>query len=271
MNAAKPTEIKSIPVRRPVITYAGESRFWFADNSILTCLMNALSATLPGAESLFIRIIRERSKAIENPSLRDDVSGFIGQEAQHSKQHIHMNRWLSELGFPMEKLDARFDEKLRKLESKLTPDQLLAATAALEHYTAVIAKYLLRRPDLLATCPSGPKRLLQWHCLEEIEHKTVCFDVFQHEVGDTRMRRTAMVMGTFAFTTTMISSVIRQLIAVRHVPRPREIWQAARILLAPRGVVFGIAGAVMSFMRSSFHPGKTDDSKLIAQARQQLQ
>ncbi len=263
-------EREEIPVRKPHIDFQGDSRFWFANNSILTCLMNALSATLPAAESLFIRIIRERAAGIADEGLRRDVQGFIGQEAQHSKQHIQMNRWLEQLGFPMEAMSKRFDRKLHKLESKLTPDQLLAATAALEHYTAVIAKLFLRRQDLLDTCPTGARRLMQWHAVEEIEHKSVCFDVFQHAVGHTGMRRRAMVMGTIAFTATMLGSLARQLIAVRHVPRPRELWQAAKLLLAPRGVVFGILGAAAVFMRKSFHPANTDDSALVAKGRRQL-
>lgn len=120
-----------------------------------------------------------------------------------------MKRWLSSLGFPMDALEAAGSKRLGELEEKLTPDQLLSATVALEHYTA-----------------------------------------------DTTTRREAMIRASLAFTHMLLSSMARQLTALRHVPRPRDIARVAPLLFGRRGLVPSV--------------GRADDAALVADWRERL-
>ena len=54
----------------------------------------------------------------------------------------------------------------------------LAATAAAEHFTAIMAE-ARSSTGILASAPSGDAGALVWHASEEIEHKAVAFDVLQ--------------------------------------------------------------------------------------------
>ena len=86
----------------------------------------------------------------------------------------------------------------------------LAATMALEHFTAAFAHRLLADPDLLKGASADLARLWRWHAIEEIEHKGVAYDVFLHAARDLsplkrwRIRRWAMCLTTLLFTRTVL-------------------------------------------------------------------
>jgi predicted metal-dependent hydrolase len=60
----------------------------------------------------------------------------------------------------------------------------LAITAALEHYTASIAETVLKHRDIyMKECREDMRQMFLWHAAEEIEHKSVAFDVFKDVAG----------------------------------------------------------------------------------------
>jgi hypothetical protein len=75
----------------------------------------------------------------------------------------------------------------------------LAATAALEHITAIMADGLLRNGGYIADALPTLARLWRWHALEETEHKAVAFDVYNQVCGSRKLLRRAMFNGTFFF------------------------------------------------------------------------
>ena len=106
-----------------------------------------LSAVFPDGEDFFVRSVRHFRGDIVEPVLKREVGGFIGQEAIHGREHRAFNRRLSELGYPTLFLE-KFTERLLAVADKvLSPKTCLAATAALEHYTATLAEQLLSDED----------------------------------------------------------------------------------------------------------------------------
>ena len=66
----------------------------------------------------------------------------------------------------------------------------LAATMALEHFTAIIAHELLANPRHLANADQATADLWRWHAVEEIEHKGVAYDTWLAATKDwTRYKR----------------------------------------------------------------------------------
>lgn len=68
----------------------------------------------------------------------------------------------------------------------------LAITCAFEHFTALLGGYILRHPEVLSTLDDDAAKLWIWHAIEEIEHRAVAFEVYQHVYADHRLRRMIM-------------------------------------------------------------------------------
>src|SRR5690606_5320049 len=133
-----------------------------------------LSAVFPEGEDFFVRSVRNYRDKITDPVLKEQVKGFIGQEALHGREHRSVNERLAEHGYPTLFVDRVVKHGLGLL-ARFTPkrDQL-AVTAGLEHYTATLAETLLRHESALDEFRSPEVRtLFAWHALEESEHKAV--------------------------------------------------------------------------------------------------
>src|SRR5438874_6402202 len=161
-----------------------------ADGDIVTShLLAVLSSVFPDGEDYFVRSVEAVRDRIEDPRLRDDVDGFIGQESMHGREHRALNEHLAELGYPTRAIGT-YVRKLTAFRERLQSERAnLAVTAALEHYTATLAETLLTNPEAPAEIGhDGVRYLLMWHALEESEHKAVAFDVFKRVGGTERMR-----------------------------------------------------------------------------------
>src|SRR3546814_2723588 len=58
------------------------------------------------------------------------------------------------------------------------PIMQLAATCALEHFTAILANAVLSDPAHLVGADTEAQRMWRWHAVEEIEHKAVASDTW---------------------------------------------------------------------------------------------
>src|SRR3546814_7851182 len=71
---------------------------------------------------------------------------------------------------------------------------MVATTAAAEHFTASLAGYVLE-DNTWADTDVDPEmaQLFLWHAAEEIEHRHVAYDVYQH-IGGGYVRRVAAMV-----------------------------------------------------------------------------
>lgn len=140
---------------------------------------------LPYLEPYLIRTMRQALPHITDPALRDDLKRFCAQEGEHYKQHAIANELIRGLvaGFaalkPLElALDAEF-----KAFSKDKPLAFnLAYAEGFESMTSAMSRTQLETRMFDRTdSPLG--QLARWHVMEEVEHRTVAFDVYEHIVG----------------------------------------------------------------------------------------
>lgn len=96
----------------------------------------------------------------------------------------------------------------------LSQRRQLAATVALEHFTAMMAGYMLEYPNIMFKGLSeNMKNLWLWHAVEEIEHKHVAFDVYQQVFANLPQRRRSMrtiTVGFISSTIVMTSHLVWQ-------------------------------------------------------------
>jgi predicted metal-dependent hydrolase len=246
---------------------------YFVNNDIVFSHFTAgLSAAFPPGEDSFIRAMRRYADQITDPVLKKRVAGFIGQEATHGREHRRVNDKLVELGYPIKWWDSDALARWQmRGEQRLGGRGHLAITAAAEHLTAVLGKRVLSSEELQAI-PADPeiRHLLNWHALEELEHKSVAFDVYRAVGGAEWMRIAVMAaLITVMLTVTFVAlgiSVLRDPIARRQ---PRRLIREMRGLRRSP-VLKGLIGDLARYMRPGFHPDDIDTAALLQHWQKEL-
>jgi predicted metal-dependent hydrolase len=191
------------------------------------------------------------------------VRAFCGQEAVHSREHERFNAALEARGLPVRELEQRVYAGLQEMRSTTSRRWQLAVTCALEHFTAIMADVALRDPAQLEGAPPVMVALWRWHAVEETEHKSVAFDVYQATGGDYRTRALAMALTTLAFWATIIDHQ-RQLMAADGCARDvREIAALIWFLFGRPGGLRKIVRPWLAYFRPGFHPDDHDNHELI--------
>jgi predicted metal-dependent hydrolase len=238
---------------------------------ILSHVAASLSAVFPDGEDFFVRSVRHFRDRITDPELRRQVSGFIGQEAMHGREHRAFNDRLDQLGYPTKRVEWLTKKGLAIRERVLSPKSNLAATAALEHFTATLAELVLSSEetrDLFGN--KEVKHLFLWHALEESEHKAVAFDVYKAVGGSERLRVFTMNLLTFGFVAGMTVQVVVSLLFDRATYRRgnlRRSWRNFRQSPIMRRALWN---QLRDYNRPDFHPDDRDTAELVGHWRNEL-
>lgn len=245
-------------VRTMNLTFEDLPRHWFFGHPVHTSVVNALSLLFPAGERFFIKSVKRFEGEIEDPRLEQAMRGFYGQEAHHQKEHVTANAAFEAQGYELESfLDWWQRFAFERVASYFPPEVHLAATAAAEHFTATLAEVALGTDSLDHAHPAMA-RLLRWHAAEEIEHKSVSFDVLR--AVDPRYR--TRILG---FASAVAVLAVGWLRGIRHLlrqepdpipPMPRETRRRLpRILLR-------VGRRMLDYLRPGFHPDQHDNRAL---------
>ncbi|MES2055071.1 MAG: metal-dependent hydrolase [Pseudomonadota bacterium] len=244
-------------------------RWWLNNDPFATAFYNALSVTFPKGEGFFVDSVRN-FRGGASPRLAAEIQAFIKQEVIHTREHVAFNRHVTDQGYDVSTLIRHIDEALALTKGRPAIASL-AATMALEHFTAMLAHELIANPRHLDGGDEQAAALWRWHAAEEIEHKGVAYDTWLHATKDwSRIRRwyiksLVMLGTTFKFFEGRYRGMLELL-------RQDGItgWRAHRGIiwyaLGRPGMARKILGAWLSFFLPGFHPWKHDDRELIGLA-----
>jgi predicted metal-dependent hydrolase len=225
-----------------------------------------MSFVFPEGERMFVRSVKWYSSEVRDPLLREQVGAFIGQEMHHGKTHEDMNQWLKTLSPAAAKLSVFLCDSIKRSSQrrqKSSPMMLLAETVALEHLTSALAASVLARPQLIQKMHPQLRPIVVWHSIEEIEHKTVAFDVYK-AVGGGYFRRILAL----AFAGTVLPLLFTfGMLALLYEDRASLTWRSFREFLVaifgPDGLIAGILPTYFAGFHPSFHPSQTEDLHLM--------
>ncbi|MEE3386812.1 MULTISPECIES: metal-dependent hydrolase [unclassified Alcanivorax] len=245
-------------------------RYWFDNDQFKTILLTALSCTFPEGERFFVRSVRHYQKQLRDPLLREQVKGFIGQEAHHGNEHDAFNHFMESKGVPTRKVDEFVNRGMRFMAKHLSPQRQLAKTCALEHFTAMLAELMLEHPEFLKGMDERMLPLWLWHAVEESEHKAVAFDVYQEQVGNYWVRTSEMAFTTLEF----ISFTIFHYHQLRKGMDDPTDWRSVRggvnWLLGKPGWLRKLGKSYLAYYKRDFHPAKRDSTFLRKQGLKKL-
>ncbi|KQS04413.1 hypothetical protein ASG11_09245 [Sphingomonas sp. Leaf357] len=244
-------------------------RWWLNEDPIATAFYNALSVTFPKGEGFFVDSVRNFRDGTP-PRLHAEIQAFIKQEVIHTREHVAFNRHVTDQGYDTAPLERDVDRALALTKGRPAIASL-AATMALEHFTAMLAHQLIANPKHLAGGDPQAAALWRWHAAEEIEHKGVAYDTWLHATKDWsrwkrwRIKSLVMVATTVKFFQGRRRGMI-ELLRQDGLTGPRVWARMAWYAFGNPGMARKILGAWLAFFMPGFHPWKHDDRELIGLA-----
>jgi predicted metal-dependent hydrolase len=260
-----PIDVPILPRNREHDIAHALGRDWFDNHSFKTAWFNAMSITFPLGEKFFIDSVRYFADRIDDPKLNEDIRGFCGQEGFHRREHQRYNESLcQQRGYDLQLMEGRLEKNIQRGNKFLSPLERLAATAALEHITAIMAESALSEDDpMIGQADSAMQKLWQWHAAEEMEHKSVAFDVYRAVGGTEKMRKRAMRQATIFLMVDVMMGLVHMLRKDKKMCSASLWYQGWKFLFFKGGILRRVWPAYKEYYRDGFHPWDRDTRPLL--------
>ena len=190
----QPRQATVLPSRRVQFNLDSTPLHWLPDDSFSSHMINGIHLLLPAGELWFCRVYNKALPLVTDPVLREEMQGFIRQEGMHARVHKEAQKYLIRHGVETEtyltKVDALFSKILGEKPlglpglsgPRIDKHWLIIRVgiiAAIEHFTGVLGQWAMDNKSWDAGDPVMAD-IFRWHLAEEVEHRTVAFDVYEH-------------------------------------------------------------------------------------------
>jgi len=244
-------------------------KYFYAGNATATTFFAMLSGFFPPGERYFMDSVRHFRDRVTDKEQRAAISGFMGQEAIHGREHERLNELLAERGFDM-RTPERFVKIGLKVLEMLPPSTKLAATTFMEHFTALLAEQLLEDKDFQGLADPEMIKIWQWHALEELEHKSVAYDVYEL-VGNRYSERVAATAASLVVLLPMLGVTWAWMLARDgKLGSIKDNAKGLNMLFGRKGFVSKILPRLPEFTQRHFHPGNHDTRQMEQAWRERL-
>ena len=153
------------------------------------------SLLLPYLEPYLIRSMRTAEKYVTDPKVLEGLKKFSAQEGQHYQMHKKFNATIRREGFPgLDALEKELSDDYNRFTRTRSLRFNLAYAEGFEALTMNAVKHIME-PDGFGDDLPVFMQMIEWHFVEELEHRTVAFDVYDHVCGGYFYR---LVVGAWA-------------------------------------------------------------------------
>src|SRR5262245_719399 len=158
---------------------------WNPANPLFGFAMNTLSFFAPPFERYIVTAVRQSMPRINDPAVAAEADAFLRQEAQHARaHHLHvaaLTKQYPGLAEVSAEIERRFDHLLetRSLEFHLAYAADIEAT-----FTPLFNVWLRHRDTLFDNGDPRVAPLFLWHLVEEIEHRSSAYLIYNAVVPD---------------------------------------------------------------------------------------
>ncbi|XRQ15608.1 metal-dependent hydrolase [Actinomadura welshii] len=266
-----------IKPRRVSFDWSETPLHWVPGDPVATHIINSFHIVLPEGEKWFIQCVKDARPYIRDERLQEEIKGFIGQEMVHARSHQGvLDQILEANGIDVSKItdaaargNAERPAQMAALKEK-NPRAWrrrlrfeLAAVASIEHYTAVLGQWIMDN-DRFEKAGVDPTMLdlLRWHGAEEVEHRSVVFDVYKAVGGGYATRVAAWVVSLFFLYWALIGGslyLLRQDPTIKKRVTPLRVYRAyrrsVRLGHVP-GIFRLLLGEAPVYLRPGHHPSK---------------
>ncbi|WP_084479057.1 metal-dependent hydrolase [Nocardia jejuensis] len=235
---------------------------------VATHVVNVMHLVLPEGERAMAACLAEALPEIADERLREEVTGFVGQESMHAGSHEGARAHLQSIGLDVDSYVAKVawlvdralgDHGLTGKAKQQWLRERLGLFAGMEHFTAVIGEWLLETSTLdeLGMHPTMLD-LVRWHGAEEVEHRSVVFDAYMHvDGGYARRARTGVLASALLLPLFVVSTAY----LYRQDPSPRKgrFWGAQFVSATRRQVIPSFTTfftEMPRYLSPRFHPSQ---------------
>lgn len=255
------TEPHDITVRKVTFEFPDELDDVMPGNDLVReTYLVAFSLTMPYLEPYLIRTFRSVADDITDPGLAADVKEFIGQEAQHFRNHRRINEIIKgqlepEVASELQTIEDRLDADYRRFNTSKSRRFNLCYSEGFEAMTCAMALTSIAEAEAgTSSISPGPwGQLWMWHLAEEMEHRTVAFDLYEHLEGSYPYRIIGSLRAQAHFQRTIVR-LQRVLLASQGAPAKHHLpawFKAGR-------------GRYLNTFKPGYDPGKIDPGPIPA-------
>lgn len=198
---ARATDHDRLPVRRMAFEYPEDlDPAWSRRLPEFAFVANSVSLLMPYAEPYFVKSVRSALPQLDEP-LRARAEDYLRQELGHHVQHRRLNDIIGRRYPRVPRLEMWMRRTYGWLCRTRSQRFNLAFAAASETIAFVLARWTEdHMGELFVDADPVPATLFLWHLAEEVEHKSVAYDVFEAVDGSRRRYAVAMVMSMLILT-----------------------------------------------------------------------
>lgn len=269
-----PADLQIQSRNRHFSSAAIERRRWAGGDPYATAFFNALSVTFPKGETLFMKVLQQYRGEVPE-KLGREISGFVQQEAVHSREHLFFNKQLEQSDFDLSRLERTLDEVLDNIGTMPRIKQLVATTC-LEHLTAIMAAEFIANPAHFKDADAEQRKMWLWHASEEVEHKGVAYDTWLYATRDWGRAKRWVVKSLFMLRISLgfaknRTKAVLDLLRQDGVSGPRAWFGFARYALISPAPFRQTLRPWAQFFLPGFHPWNRDDRHLIQLAESEYE
>jgi predicted metal-dependent hydrolase len=225
---------------------------WCNGDALASAAIEAISFVTPALERFFIRTVADALPLGGDPALESACRAFIRDEAAHTCAHRQFNAaLLTHLPTPPPGL-AGIEKLLDLTNRHLALPNRIALVAALEHGTAVVSKFWLDGQTRWRFDCAFARDLFLYHAREEIAHRSVAFDLWQHRGGGNLPAR-VIALAAILLAGGAYLGVAAPAILYRK--RQRRLLDSLAAIAALRVTAVGaLLKALLRYAHPAYHP-----------------
>ena len=271
MKYSKTGKHPGIPVRNADFGFADIPKYWFNRDPLFTHYFTGLSTLFPEGEAFFVRSVRKlRARVRGNEELDSRIGAFIGQEAMHSREHEAFHVSAQKHGLDPKSLEAWTGKILGFMERNFSEKSQLLITTALEHYTAVLVVEMMKDIHEMMD-DKNVRDLWLWHSIEETEHKSVAYDMYEYLYGKGWTSYFSRVsMYVLSLSTITVVSLVYAFVLMKRDGQLLNMNSYRRFLPFALRSYVRFAPKFLAYLRPGFHPDDYNDDMLVDKTKKMI-
>ncbi len=158
---------------------------WNPANPLFGFVGNILSFVAPPFERYMVTTARQAIPRIADPEVAADADAFLRQEAIHAREHRHHVAALTKQHPGLVEVSAEIERRFDRLVDTESLEFHLAYAANIEAtFTPMFNVWLRHRDSLFDNGDPRVAPLFLWHLVEEIEHRSSAYLLYNAVVAD---------------------------------------------------------------------------------------
>lgn len=251
-----------IPRRLKLSGENSKNKFQIQNSALISTFYYGFIAGLPCGERLMIETVRQVIDDINDPQFKRDLRGFVGQESHHANAQAKINRDLETHGFKMSLYEEMYEKHFSYMD-KLSPKERASIHAAYEHFASVFCAFSLRNISLFDDMEKNHRDMMIWHNIEEIEHKSVMYDLFNRLDGSYKLRMWGLYKAFIGAFKTTLQFQKMMLDDLEYTVSCKDRLNYVSFFWGKKGMGYHALRDFIRYCFKSFHPTDINDEDLI--------